>query len=207
MINEESLLMSEKHIHEHSHLCAHRQISWTAIFVGALVGVGLSFLLNLFSVAIGLSVVSTSNEGLISLAVGGFVGLLIGGIISMFLAGLTAGYLGRAFCPQRNLGILYGFTTWCLALLFAILLTSSIGRYISSYSKFISNPATIIVSSNESTSSAPETSQPNTTTNANLEKQTNTLGMGALIVFVLFFVGAVSTCFGAHYGMVGKERR
>jgi hypothetical protein len=69
------------------------------------VGVGLSFLLNLFSIAIGLSLVTTSKEGIASLAIGGFLGLVISAIAAMFVAGTTSGYLGRSCCAKRNLGV------------------------------------------------------------------------------------------------------
>lgn len=192
----------------HDHVCNHvgyKCVSWTAIIVGAIVGIGLSFLLNLFSVAIGLSVFSISTEGLVTLAVGGFIGLLIGGIISMFLSGFTAGYIARPYCSTRNLGLLYGFATWSLALILTVLLTSHVGQYISSYSNFISNPATIIITTNES---APAVKASNSvqTIAVNAEKATNTFGIGAFIVFCLFFIGAISSCFGAACGISCRER-
>src|SRR5687767_10657531 len=75
--------------------CRPKAISWTAILAGALVGMGLTFLLNTFSIGIGLSLVRTTEDGLTSLAIGGFIGLLIGAIVSMFAAGFTAGCLGK----------------------------------------------------------------------------------------------------------------
>jgi len=65
-----------------SHCCCpphvYKRISWTAIFVGAIVAVGLSFLLNLFGIAIGLSAFTLSTDGASVLAVGGLVGMIIG---------------------------------------------------------------------------------------------------------------------------------
>src|SRR5436305_611289 len=84
-----------------------KSICWTAIFVGALVAVGLGFLLNLFSMAIGLSAVSNSN-GTMAVAIGGFIGLIIGVIVAMVVSGYVAGFLGRLHSQKRNLGILYG---------------------------------------------------------------------------------------------------
>ena len=88
------------------------QISWTAIFVGAIAAIGLTFLLNLFGIAIGLRAFTLSTNGAIVLAVGGMIGIIIGIIASMLAAGYTAGYLGRVHSSQRNLGIVYGFTTF-----------------------------------------------------------------------------------------------
>lgn len=186
----------------HTHMCHFKRLSWSAITTGALVGIGLSFLLNLFSVAIGLSIVTTTQEGLISLAVGGFIGLIIGAIVSMFVAGFTAGYLGRPYCVKRNLGVLYGFTTWCLALILMVLLTSYMGRYIKSYSDFISGPRTTIFTTHKE---APVVILSSTTQNttATVEPKTTeqSLGYSPFLIFTLFFISALASCFGGHYGM------
>lgn len=193
--------MNEQHDHGH----CRKWISWSAILVGALVGVGLSFLLNLFSIAIGLSVFTTNKEGMITLALGGLIGLLIGGIAAMFVAGFTAGYLGRPYCYKRNLGVIYGFTTWCLVLILTVGLTSHLGHYVTAYSNFVSHPTIIKITADQaaptvSTSNAStDSNQPEVT--VNVEKATNTMGMGAFIIFVLFFIGALASCFGGHFGM------
>lgn len=189
-----------KHIHDHDHAhCGIRCISWTAIFTGAIVGIGLSFLFNLFSVAIGLSVF-TMSEGIAGLAVGGLIGLAISAIVAMFLAGMVAGYLGRPYCFRRNLGILYGFTTWCLALILTALLTSYVGRYVVSYSNFIANPTVIVAEV------APAAANEAHANMVSTERAANTFGVGAFVVFVLFFIGAVASCFGGHCGMVCKDK-
>jgi hypothetical protein len=187
-----------------SHHIYLKRISWSAIVVGALVGTGLSLLLNLFSVAIGLSVVRTTHDGLVSLAVGGFIGLLIGAIVAMFVAGFTAGYLGQPYTTKRNLGIIYGFTTWCLALILTILLASHVGRYVTSYSAFITNPTAVVFTNNQI---SPAVTTTNTNTSnlnivVNAQAATNNLGYTAFLIFILFFVGAISSCFGGHYGVI-----
>jgi hypothetical protein len=199
-----------QHMSDHSIMCHFKRVSWTAIIVGALVGIGLSFLLNLFSVAIGLSIVTTTNEGIMTLAMGGLVGLLIGTIISMFIAGYTAGYLGRPYCVKQNLGVVYGFTTWCLALILTVMLTTRIGYYVAAYSNFIKNPTDIVVVTNHHlpNGNAVEAVDNNNNTNTvavNAQKATNNLGMSTLIVFILFFVGALASCFGGHFGMCCKK--
>lgn len=185
--------------HEHLSMCFRKHVSWTAIIVGALVGVGLSFLLNLFSIAIGLSFVTT-KEGVAVLAVGGFIGLAIGIIVSMFVAGFSAGYLGRPFCMKRNLGVLYGFTTWSLILILTVLLTASMGRYITSYSDFVTNPTIVVETTDKQVTS---TGKASSSAAINTETQiiANRLGMSALFVFALFFISAFSCCLGGHCGM------
>ncbi len=187
-------------IHHMYHL---KRISWSAIVVGALIGTGLSFLLNLFSVAIGLSIVKTTHDGLVSLAVGGFIGLLIGAIVAMFFAGFTAGYLGRPYSMRRNLGVVYGFTTWCLAFVLMMLLASHVGRYVTSYSSFIVNPTPVVFTNNQSVPVI-STNTSGSEVVVNNQSATNNLGYSAFLIFILFFVGAISSCFGGHYGMTCK---
>lgn len=67
---------------------------WTAVIAGALVGLGIGFLLNLFGAAIGLSAYKM-NQSEAVLAIGGVIGLLIGVIVAMGASGFVAGYLGR----------------------------------------------------------------------------------------------------------------
>lgn len=201
------MMNGERTSMDHHH-CGQKRISWSAVLAGALVGIGLSFLFNLFSVSIGLSVVSTGKTGLIILGVGGFVGLLIGTIIAMFLSGLTAGYLGRNYSPKRNLGVVYGFASWALALIITILLSAHIGQFISSYSDFISNPSTIVVTQNNNHPAVDVKSSPQAPKSliyVNPEKVANNLGLVAFVVFILFFIGAVSSCFGGHFGMKAKD--
>src|ERR1700722_7871136 len=92
-------------------------LSWKPIFAGALTAIGLSFLLNLFSVAIGLTAYTTSSEGVETMAFGGLLGTAIGVIAAMFAAGWVSGYLGQRYCVQRHVGCMYGFLTWCVALI------------------------------------------------------------------------------------------
>lgn len=203
MVNEREL-----HAHDHhTHVGCFKCISWAAIFAGAFVGIGIAFLLNIFSVAIGLSAYSMVN-GVSGLAVGGFVGLLIGGIVSMFVSGWVAGYLGRHYCPRHNLGVLYGFLAWSLALIITILMAAHATQYLTNYSRFIINPVNdVVVSTAPATSETPaaqSTAQGDTVVNA--DAAARSASVTAFMVFVLFFIGAVSACFGGHYGMICKER-
>lgn len=127
-----------------------RRISWTAIFTGAIVGIGLSFLLGLLGAAIGLSIVNMTTNRVGLLALSGSIGVLISIIISMLIAGFTAGYLGRLYCPHRNLGTLYGFTTWTIVLMLSAVLTTHMSAYVATYT----NPAQTQVMN------APVSSQP-----------------------------------------------
>ena len=185
-------------------LCSDQRMSWTAIFVGALVGAGLGFLLNLFGIAIGLSIL-TQKDGAAALAVGGLLGFLIAVITSMVVAGYTAGYLGRTYCPKRNLGVLYGFTTWGVALILTAAVASHINHYVSTYSRAISGSTLLVFQSeNKGANEAPLGVSPSLTDehhNSTNVALTRTLACSAFILFGLFFMGALSTCIGAYWGM------
>jgi MFS family permease len=182
--------MSSGQVHK---CCSVKCISWSAILVGALVGVGLGFLLNLFSVAIGLSAFSTSPEGVSAFAIGGFIGLAIGGVVSQFVAGWTAGYLAHPHCPKRNSGALYGFTTWAVGLIFIIFLSSPVAHYLASSSSYISNH-TVVMSHPDAPAAADTT--------VSTEKAANDTGKAGLALFTLFFLAALAGSYGGHFGMV-----
>ncbi|KTD16541.1 hypothetical protein [Legionella jordanis] len=192
--------------HEHHHHCAvhpFKRVSWTAIFAGALVGVGLGFLLNVFGFAIGLSAFTLNNQGATVLAIGGLIGIIIAVVVSMVVAGYTAGYLGRLYCPQRNLGILYGFLTWSVALILSAILAGHVSNFVGGYTNAATN--SVNVSSQNANTVTPQITAQNQNasgnTNVNVNASPRSLAWAAFIIFILFFIGAVSTCFGAHWGM------
>lgn len=193
-------MMNEQGAHQHCHW---KRLSWTAVIVGALVGVGLTFLLFLFSAAIGLSAFAVdSTTGAVTLVVGGFIGVVIAILVSMFVAGWVAGYLGRPYTMGCNLGVLYGFTAWCLALLITASFAGPIGRYVASYTYFVSTSNAMVFEMRppvviENVTPVKATA----TTPAANQKATTSLAMGAFIVFVLFFLGALASCFGGSCGM------
>lgn len=178
----------------------HRCFSWSAALVGAFVGIGLSFLLNLFSIAIGLSMVKTSTDGLVTLAIGGFIGLLIGSIISMFMAGFSAGYLAKPLCWKPNMGALYGFVAWCLALIIMAMFSMQIGRYVAAYTNFVNKPA-VIVSYNERDNTTAVNEKPV----VNAQTATNTLGYSTFLIFVLFAVSALASAVGGQCGVACRS--
>lgn len=192
---------------KHGH-CPTR-ISWSAILTGALIGVGLSFLLNLFGVTIGLSAFSMTEQGVGALAIGGLLGLIISTIASMFFGGFAAGYLGRLYVPKRNLGIVYGFTTWTAIILLSAVITTYIGSYVDTYTSVVTR--NMVVATHEAPASSEKTHatsneklQPVATVNP--KDLTSGMAVGAFIVFALFFIGALSSCLGAHYGMSCRSK-
>lgn len=192
---------------QNSHHCCIHRVSWSAVFVGSLVGIGLAFLLNLFGLAIGLSAFTTSTTGNISLAIGGIIGLGVGVFVSMYLCGFTAGYLGRRQGMNRNIGIIYGFTAWCVALVLSVLLASQFSHYVTNYSDMVANTSTVVITNKDNTRTmqAPTPVKARGKTAVVNTDNTNILGMSMFVMFLLFFIGAASSCFGGYYGMSCNE--
>lgn len=167
-------------------------ISWTAIFAGAFVAVGLGFLLHLFTSGLGLSLFAIDATGLTILAIGTFIWLFVASFFIMFASGFVAGALGRTFFPSRCHGALHGFLAWCVGLVFAIILATHVSLGTMAFDGAARTaqiqqvtPVTKIV-----------TIVPNKAT----EKTANHLGMGVLAVFFIFFIGAVGSTVGGYVG-------
>jgi len=197
-------------------------VPWTAIFAGAFVGLGISFLLYVFGLSIGLSSFTATPAGVNTLAIGGFVGSAIGAIVSMFVGGWIAGYLARRSYGFRgydstsakdhdfkncgNIGALYGFITWSLMLVVTIVLATHVTAYVASRYNTVSNPTAPIISTSTYTGTPTVSEHRMTTTDPNKmtvqdEKAVNTVGKTLFGLFVLFFIGAFSSCLGGYMGI------
>lgn len=170
--------------------------TWKPVLAGGLVAIGFSFLLNLFSVAIGLTVFTADSQGVEKLALSGLIATSLGIIVSMFAAGWLTGYLGNRHCTKRHLGALYGFLAWCVALILMVFIADYMAKYISFYTHFISGTAytPAIAVSNVTTKIV------NTTTEKHLVIST-------YIVFCLFFLSAFACSLGGHCGMRHVENK
>ena len=199
MATQANLMDNQNHCH------TTKRISWSAVLTGALIGVGLSFLLNLFGVAIGLSAFSMSEHGVETLAVGGLLGFIVSTIVAMFFAGYTAGYIGRLYVPKHNMGMIYGFTTWTVAVILSAVLTSHIGSYIDTYSTSVSRN-TIVLTQAPAVTNKPATENQQKITAVIQKEISSGIAIGAFVVFALFFLGAFSSCLGAHFGMSCKSK-
>jgi hypothetical protein len=197
----------------HSHLTCKKALSWSAILAGAFIGMGLSFLLNLFSLAIGLSAFTTAMDGVTHLAIGGFIGLAIGGFIAMYVSGWAAGYLGRSTTARCHIGMLYGLTTWCVTLILTIMLASSMSKFVMYHSNLGSNSSLAmrmsaedaVVNTTAPAANAETKPVDQATAAANAEKVVNTLGTATFLTFILFFIGAIGSCLGGRHGYCCKK--
>ena len=181
------------------------RICWSAIFIGAIVGVGLGFLLHLFAMAIGLSAYSSSSDGTYALAIGGLVGLLIGTIASMVAAGYVTGYLGGFHYANVKWGVIYGFVTWSLALVLAAFLTVPMGSYLTLSTQALANPNPVQVVDGSLGNTQVSSEARNTTGDGQVKVTTPDLAMSAWVLFGLFIIGAFSTCIGACWGIACKR--
>ncbi len=177
----------------------HTRICWSAIIAGALVGLGLAFLLNIFAMAIGLSAYSSTSSGANMLAIGGAIGLLIGVIVSMGTAGFVAGYFGRFYHCYCHGGVVYGFVTWSLTLILSALLILPLTRYVTVYEKNLAPSVASVAISPETTTVSAQPVGNTPVTNTTVD--TKHLACSSWVLFILFFVGAFSSCLGACYGM------
>jgi hypothetical protein len=203
-MNERQDILREKTVID-QRCKSYKALSWTGVVTGALVATGLGFLLNLFNIGIGLSVVNHTPEGITSVMVGGLIATLIGTMVTLFAAGWVSGFLARSYTWHKHLGVMQGFTAWCVALLIMLMLFSSnVGHFTlgsAVLADTFSPKATIAVTTNENAPaiSAKNVNRPQLTVNP--EKAANNIGKGALITFLLFFAGAVSACFGGFIGV------
>jgi hypothetical protein len=123
---------------------------------------------------------------------GGLLGTGIGIIASMFASGWITGYLSQRHCSKRHLGALYGFLTWCIALIIAIFITSHVQHYISFYGHFLSGTTNVVVDNASSASKV---------TIAASHVQAQSLVISTYIIFSLFFLSAFACSLGGHCGM------
>jgi len=177
--------------------CGTKCFSWSAVFVGAFIGVGLSFLLNIFSIAIGLSAFTTAQDGLTAFAIGGFIGFLIGGIASMFVAGFVAGYLGRPFSNNCGSGCLYGFTAWCVALVLGVMLSGPATKFVTANSSYITNHSVTLIKASDDTT---------VVATVDADKAASDTAKAAFALFIIFFTAALASTFGGHYGMECRKK-
>jgi hypothetical protein len=166
-------------------------LSWGPIIAGALMIIGLSFILHLFSVAIGLTAFSTDSQGVENLALGGLVATAFGTIVLMFASGWIAGYLGCRSCSKRHLGALYGFLAWVVALIALMLIVDNILHYVTVYSHSISSVPVAPVTLNAVANAK----------NAMSQQAANSVVISSYVVFIMFFLSAFAASLGGHCGM------
>lgn len=108
------------------------QISWGAIFAGAVIALTVQFSLNLLGVGVGASVIdpgTADNPGAAAFSIAGGAWWVASALIGAFIGGYVASRLsGR---PVKAVGGYHGVTAWAVTTLFVLyLLTTSAGALI-----------------------------------------------------------------------------
>lgn len=175
-----------------------RELSWTGIFAGALVALSLSFLIHMFNLGIGLTALTTSPGGMLTLAIGGTLWLIICAIVTMFIAGWVAGRFARGFGGNPFLGALHGFLAWSLGLLIALSIASN---FAGGFYGTDPNGHAQTITKQQSSEDLSKAITPSKTT----EETAGTAGTVAIAGFLTFFFGALAAGVGGYYAVTGRR--
>lgn len=180
-------------------------VSWTAIFSAAVVGVGVNFLLNLFSLALGISSFSVKAIGQTLFSFIGFSGFLLSAMIAMFITGWLSGRLSPTVLPRRW-GVVYGFLAWSVLLIITIILITNMIQYMAFHTNFTSNLVSIKLTNNSPmlTETAAHLMQ-NSPLSFNVETHQKVIVLNAWLTFILFFTGTIASCVGGFIGYKGQS--
>lgn len=162
-------------------------VNWNAILVPALLAIGLSFLVNIFTAGLGLSAYTNNPEGQVTIMVSGFIWLFLIFYFIMFLMGYISGVMTQ---PFRCAGVLHAFAAWSLALLINVALFSQTAANALGTPTYYSYKTV----ANTQTQVQPNNNQVVT------QDTTNKMGIGVLGIFFIFLAGALGSCTGGYVG-------
>ncbi len=177
-----------------------KTISWNAVLVGAIVALGLTFLFNLLTLAVGLSLFTKDPTGQMILTFSSFAWILIGGYFVLFVSGWLGGrVVNHHTCSLHKAnGCLHGFLIWTVFLIISLF----------GLSFMASDAASILLKTTAITTPAETdlslSNEPATMTNTTSSKEAKSVrkkGLATFATFFIFTVGAVGCCAGAHYGV------
>ncbi|MCS5711290.1 hypothetical protein [Candidatus Berkiella aquae] len=207
-----------------------KTINWSAVISGAMIAFGLTFLFNLLTLGIGLTIISTSEQGVRDLAFNGFIWSLIGGVIILFIAGWKTGKLIKlhpsdiAYCHEKlnaNLaqasapmevcktkccyhGMTHGFLAWALYLIISLVFTfllSHATAVSSLNSSFLNIPLGIPQAVAETANTA-KVQQKATAEVPISPKTAEKAGIEIIGIFLIFTLGAAASSIGCHLGLL-----
>lgn len=176
------------------------RLLWTAIISGALAGVGLNFLLNLFSLAFALASFSVHSDGNTIFMFWGFLWFIFSAILAMFTTGWIAGKLAPKIFPDAY-GFLIGFLSWSLLLIMTIVLITNMIQYTVFHSNFTSSLLAIkIVGKMPMLTENVADLQGNSPLSINIEMKNKVIILNAFLTLILFFSGALFAAIGGFLG-------
>ncbi|MFT3742450.1 MAG: hypothetical protein QM752_07340 [Gammaproteobacteria bacterium] len=203
MLNQEEVAVRNPR----PHFCYPKRICWGAIIAGALVGFGLTFLLQIFDKAIGITVYNTGSSGAEALVVGGFLGSILGIITSMFFTGWVAGYLSRSYFFDRRIGALYGLLAWCLALLIGMLFMGHMAfQGADTQSRYNAHFSSVPLNTDQTASVITDETSKSNSTSSGVNVDAKQASLSLFLTFLLFFIGAVSASVGGYVGLRAEKR-
>lgn len=185
-----------------------QSISWSAIFSGVLAGFGINFLFNLCMLAFGIAMFSLNAQNSTVISIFGVVSYLILSIVTMFITGWVAGRLTPAIF-YKWWGALIGFIAWSLLLITTIVILTNMIQFTAFHSTFTSHPNLVAIRIANDLPFMTETKESSATAsplNINLEKTTKVITLNATATFVLFLIGAISSCTGGFIGYIRSIR-
>lgn len=119
------------------------RLSWSAIFAGAIISLGIAVLLNLLGLALGFNVFKVDSDLLANLGTGSIIWLIASTIIATFVGGWIAGRLAEITLNIE--GILHGLAVWALiTLITLLLLTTTAGSLINSTLSMVEKSLTAV---------------------------------------------------------------
>lgn len=191
-------------------------ISWNAIFGGAFVALGLTFLFNLLTVALGMSLFSQDSAGKLILGVVGFIWVLVGIYIILFIAGWVAGSsLGRKSCLRSSNGWIHGFLAWTIYLIITLFVLSYIANESTAvliqsavvdtnsagHEKAATDPEDANAAQAAQAAPAPAEQSADKAHEAQQAKMIHKGGIATFVTFFIFLIGAIGSCVGGMFGI------
>lgn len=183
-------------------------VSWSAIFSGVLAGFGINFLFNLFILALGISIFTLDINNATVLSYLGVFCYIILSIVTMFTTGWVAGRLTPPIF-KKIWGALIGFIAWDLLLIVTIVILTNTLQFTAFHSTFTSHPNLVAIRIANDSPFMTETiehSPIQSPLGVNVEKTTKVISLNATATFLLFFLGAISSCSGGLLGYSQSKR-